>query len=232
MTLGARLFGTIRKPRATFQAVARNPQWLGLMAALAVASSLAGAAVFQTTTGRLALVDQWERAAIAFGQEIDDERYEQLHALSEQGSAYAVLRALLTGPALTMGVSALLFLVFRGGAGPDRTTFHQTLAMVTHTSIILTLRQVIAAPLIFARETTASATSVGSWFPGFDESSPVARFLGSLDLFVIWWVVVLAIGASVLYRRRPRTLAAAFVGAYVAVAAAMATTMAVLGGTA
>ena len=30
-----------------------------------------------------------------------------------------------------------------------------------------------------------------------DAASPVARFLGALDVFVIWWAIVLAIGVSV-----------------------------------
>ena len=42
-----------------------------------------------------------------------------------------------------------------------------------------------------------------------DEASPVARFLGVVDLFVVWWIVVLAIGMSVLYRRPTRSLALA-----------------------
>jgi hypothetical protein len=66
----------------------------------------------------------------------------------------------------------------------------------------------------------------------FDEASPVARFLGAIDLFVVWWIVVLAIGASVLYRRSTRSLALAFAGASVVLALIAALVMAVSGGTA
>jgi hypothetical protein len=73
--------------------------------------------------------------------------------------------------------------------------------------------------------------SLGVWFPGLDETSAVARMLGLVDLFALWWVVVLAIGVSVLYGRRASRVAAGFVGVYVGLAVGLAAVMAVLGGT-
>ena len=49
---------------------------------------------------------------------------------------------------------------------------------------------------------------------------------------VVWWIVVLAVGVSVLYQRSTRSLALAFTGAYVALALLAALAMAVSGGTA
>lgn len=229
MTLGARLIGVIRRPRATFEAVAAGPRWAGLMAGSAAATALAGALLFQTEVGRLALVDQWERTAIAFGQSIDDTRYEELQQFSEQGAIYSVGRAVLSGPVLIVSISLLLFALLNNR--PSRAQFRGMLAIVTHASVILTIRQLVAAPIAYARETTASTTSLGVWFPMFDEGSAIARFLGALDLFVIWWAVVLAIGAGVLYRRKTTPLALSFVGTYVGIAVVVAVAMALMGGT-
>jgi hypothetical protein len=118
-------------------------------------------------------------------------------------------------------------LVFRGGA-----TFRQALAVSAHAGVILALRQLISAPVGYLRESTSSATSLGSWFSTLDEASPVARFLGTLDVFVIWWMVVLAIGVAVLYHRRARAIATTFVGIYAALALLLAIAMAVTGGNA
>jgi hypothetical protein len=101
---------------------------------------------------------------------------------------------------------------------------------VTHAGIILAVRQLIAAPVAYIRESTSIATSVGSLFSVLDEASPAARFLGALDLFVIWWAVVLAIGVSVLYQRPARSVAALFVGVYAALALLLAIAMTVAGG--
>jgi len=193
-----------------------------------VISAGAGVALMETSVGRQALVDQWERTAVAFGQDVDDDAYARLEGLSDRNAVgYALLSALISGPVLTVVVAAFLKVAFRGGV-----TFGQVMAVATHAGIILAARQVIAAPVSYVRESTSSATSLGSWFSMLDESSPVARFLGALDLFVIWWAIVLAIGVAVLYRRRARTLAVMFVGMYAALALLLAIAMAVTGGSA
>src|SRR5687767_4246860 len=232
-------------PRATFTAVVAAPQWAGMLAALTAAAALAAALVFQTEVGRLALVDQWERTAIAFGQPLDDARFAGLVRLSERGGTYGVAMALVNGPLLACAVAIGVMAVFRvraqrpaprevGGLAPSKVegpSFRQVLAVVVHAGVILALRQIAAAPIIYARETTASATSIGVWFPTLDAGSPIARFLGVFDLFVIWWIAVLAIGVAVLYRRQARRLVAVFIALYVGIAAVLTTAMAVLGGT-
>ena len=222
------VLGIIRRPRSTFRSVVSHPQWGVLLLVTTVVSAGAGLALMKTSVGRQALVDQWERTAVAFGQDLDDEAYARLEALSQSGAVgYAVLSALISGPLLAVATAALLKVVFRGGA-----TFGQAMAVATHAGIILAVRQVVAAPVSYLRESTSSATSLGSWFSMLDEASPVARFLGALDVFVIWWAIVLAIGVAVLYRRRARTVAAMFVGVYAALALLLAIAMAVTGGSA
>ena len=49
-----------------------------------------------------------------------------------------------------------------------------------------------------------------------------ARFLGMIDLFLVWWVVVLAIGLAVLYKRRTGPVAFSLLGAYIGIAAVIA----------
>ena len=97
--------------------------------------------------------------------------------------------------------------------------------MVVHAGVILALGRLVAAPLVYARETTASATTLGSWFPGFDEASPIARFLGAIDLFTVWWAVVLGIGLAILSGRRARNVAVGLVSLYVGVALIAAAAM-------
>jgi hypothetical protein len=140
---------------------------------------------------------------------------------------YAAATALGYGPVLVFGVPALLFFALT-----PRHSYARVLAVVAYAGVILALRQVIATPLDYVRESIASPTTLVQFFSMFDEASPVARFLGVIDLFVVWWIVVLAIGASVLYGRSTRGLALAFTGAYVVLALIAALVMAVSGGTA
>jgi hypothetical protein len=182
----------------------------------------------RTEVGQVALVDQWERTAVAFGQTVDDAAYARLQELSTRGPLYEAGVAILNGPIQACAVSALIFIAL--GGRRMGVTFRQVLSVVSHASVLLALRQVIGAAATYARETTASATAIGLWFPMFDEASPVARFLGAMDLLVVWWVVVLGIGVAVLYRRGTVRTATAMAGIYAALALLMAVAMALAGG--
>ena len=219
----------IRRPRATLTEVAAKPHWVGLLAGITIAAAAANAAVLNTEVGRLALVDQWERTALAFGRTVDDATYAQFRELSASGALYGVASALLNVPAAVFAAAALSYAFF--GAKDRTVRFATVLAVTAHTGVILALRVLVGAPAIYAGETTASATSLGTWFPGLDESSPVARLLGLIDLFAVWWALVLAIGVSVLYGRRTSRVAMGLIGIYAGVAALLALAMAALGGT-
>ena len=226
----SRIFGVIRRPRATMSAIAASPRWIAILAILTIAVAGSRVAVFETRVGRLALVDEWERTALAFGQDVDDTRYAELRALSTHAVAYGIGTTLLTGPVLTVLIATAVFLLF-GAATQPRPSFAQVCAVVAYASVPLALRQIVAAFSTYLSESTASVTSIGIWWPTLNEASAVARFAGALDVFVIWWAIVLAIGIGVLYQRNARRLALTFLGAYAGVALLLAATMAALGST-
>jgi hypothetical protein len=224
--------GVLRRPRARLSQVAAAPRWLALLAGLTVVAAVSNAAVMSTAVGQQALVDQWERTALAFGQVVDDGRYAELQEASRYGALYGIASAVANVPLVIVAAALAIRGIFGRPAGPKPIAggFGTVMAVTTHTGVILALRVIASAPLAYVNETTASATSLGTWFPAFDEAAPLARLLGLIDLFAIWWVVVLAIGVSVLYRRPATTLALGFIGGYAALAAALAIIMAALGG--
>jgi hypothetical protein len=225
----SRIAGIVRRPRLTFAAVAAAPRWAGLLALLVAVSFAVSAAFFSTEIGRRALVDQWERTAIAFGQPVDDARYAGFREVSERGAAYAALTTLVSGPLAAIGLAAIVFGVFTATRG-GRASFHQVLAVVVHAQVILVLRQLVAAPANYLHESMASPTTLVRFFGVLDEGSPLARFFGLIDVFVLWWLIVLALGIAVLYRLPARTVAGASIGVYLAVALVLVGTMAMFGG--
>ena len=226
LSVSARVLGILGRPRPTLQEVVSHPRWASLLVALTLATAAAGAAVSATEIGQLALVDQWERTALAFGQPVDDSRYTELQAWSRQGPVVAAGNALLAGPGVALVVSLLVFAWARRSPTSRTVSYRQVLAVVVHAGVILAVGRLVAAPLVYARETTASATTLGNWFPSLDEASPVARFLGALDFFTLWWAVVLGIGVAVLTGRRARSCAAWIVSVYVGIALIAAAVMA------
>lgn len=237
--LAARLVGVIRRPRATFTTIVQTPSWVPVLAASTVVTFLCGIGFLRTDVGQQALVDQWERTATAFGQPVDDEAYGHMEEAAGNvtfEAIYSAGTALASGPALAFALSGVLFLFLKrhhgAAASGSRPPFAQVLTVVSYAGVILALRQIVATPIDYMRESIASPTTLVQLFSMLDEASPLARFLGIIDLFVIWWIVVLAIGLSVLYQRSSRSLVLAFTGAYVALALLAALAMAVSGGTA
>lgn len=224
MSLGARVVGIIRRPRLTLQEVVSHPEWASMLMVLTVLTAAAGATVSSTEIGQVALVDQWERTALAFGQPVDDARYAALQAWSRQGATVAVANAVLAGPGLAIAVALLAWAWVRR-ARP--VSYQQVFAMTVHAGVILAIGRLVAAPLVYLRETTVSATTVGTWVSTLDEGSPVARFLGAIDLITLWWAVVLGIGLSVLSGQRTRSCVGWVASIYVGIALVAAAVMAV-----
>ena len=228
-SFSARIRGVLFAPRSTFHAVSRAPHWLGVLTCTFLLSAGASALVLETEVGHFALLDRWERTAVAFGQHIDDSRYAAMGAAAEHGSLYAVASAFLSGPLLAAALSGLLVVTLRTPA--PTATYTQVLAVVAHAGVVLALRQVVAAPIAYARETLVSPLTLRLLFSGLEDASLPARVSGAVDLFIVWWIVVLAIGMSVLYRRPARRLAVVFLVTYAAIALVLAVAMALTGGT-
>jgi hypothetical protein len=118
-----------------------------------------------------------------------------------------------------------------GGSDEDNARRRaQVLTVVVHASAIFAVRALIAAPINYARESLGGATSLGTLMPAFGESTFPARLLGAVDLFVVWWMVLIALGLSILYQTRTLPIARWLFGAYAGGAAALALTQALRGG--
>jgi hypothetical protein len=106
--------------------------------------------------------------------------------------------------------------VFNVAMGADA-AFKQVFAIVSHSGIIIALSQIVGLPLAYARESMSGATNLGVFTPFLDENTFPARALGSVDLFILWWAVSLAIGLGVLYKKRTGPIATTLIVVYVAI---------------
>jgi len=231
--LWARAYGVVRHPRATFAAIVTAPTWVSALVATTIVTFACSAGFLLTPVGQQALVDQWERTAVAFGQTVDDAAYARMDTrVASPGArlAYAAATTLATGPVASFALAMLLRLVLNRTTGQPR-SLGQALAIVSHAGVVLALRQVVATPIDYIRESMASPATLVQFFSMLDETSPVARVLGAIDLLVVWWLIVLAIGLSALYPRSASRLTLVFAGAYLVIALLAALTMAVSGGT-
>jgi len=104
------------------------------------------------------------------------------------------------------------------------------LTVIVHASAIFAVRAIVALPINYARESLGGATSLSMVMPAFGESTFPARLLGAIDIFIVWWVVLVALGLSILYHTRTLPIARWLFGAYAGGAAALALTQALRGG--
>lgn len=196
--------------------------WTVLLAAWAAAAWL----LLSGPVGRQALVDERVRVVEAIGGTVNDAAYAALQAnppywiyLSSGG------RALLF-PVVTLAVAAGLYLwVGRRSAG-----WLASLSVAVHASAALVAQQVVATPLHVVRESLTSPFNLAALLPFFDEGSLPARFFGTVELFGLWWVWLLAIGCAVLAGRQARNFVLPLLGIYVGVAGVIAALVVLTGG--
>jgi hypothetical protein len=215
-SLPARFVGILFAPRTTYAAVAARPRWLGIFLTVYIITASAATALMSTEIGRNALVDRQIAQMESFGAKPTQEQIDRLESRSVY-FVYATPVLQLAGFALgSLVIGGIAFAVFNAMLGGDA-TFKQVFAIVAHSGVVLAVLSLFTTPLAYARESMASTTNLAIFLPFLDESSFVARFLGSIDLIFIWWMVSLAIGLGVLYRKRTGPIAITMLAVYAAI---------------
>jgi hypothetical protein len=118
-------------------------------------------------------------------------------------------------------LSGVLFAVFNAVLG-GTATFKQVYSTAVHSAFVWVVGWIFVMPLNYARESMSSPTNLSVLVPMLDENAFITRLLGSVDLFMVWWTVVLAIGMAVLYRRRTQPILITFLGIYAVIAIGIA----------
>jgi hypothetical protein len=228
-SLPARLAGVIFSPRATYAGVAARPRALGALAVVVLVAAVGSFLFMSTDVGQNAFLDQQVQQRESFGRPLTDAQYEQLERMLPYVKYFGAGFQVVLLPLLGAGIAGIAFGVFNAALGGDA-TFKQVFAVVAHSGIVLSLAQMFSLPLAYARQTMTSATSLAVFTPFLDEGSFGAHVLGAVDLFIIWWIVSLAIGLGVLYRRRTAPIATTLMIVYVAIGVAIAAVKAAMSG--
>jgi hypothetical protein len=187
------------------------------------------ATLLSTEIGQQAALDQQVSTLESFGMTITDERYAQMERAMEYASYTSAMTVSAALPLISLAIAGLLFVSFTAGLGGEA-SFRQVFSVVVHSSAVFVLQQLFVNPLNYVRESLSSPTNLNAFLPMLEEGTFIARLFGLIDLFYIWWIVVLAIGLGVLYRRPTFRIAMALFGTYLAIAVVVAIVIGVLGG--
>jgi hypothetical protein len=225
----ARFVGIITSPRETFQSVVAHPRWLGMLLLTSGIIAIGTAGPMMTEAGRQAALDKQVQQMESFGFQVNEEMYSRMQQGMKRAPYTTAISILVISPIIAVIIAGILFAVFNAAMGGDA-TFKQLYSVIIHAGVISAAAQFFTAPLNVIRGSMESATNLGVLLPMLQQGSFLARLFGMVDLFVIWWVIVLAMGLAVLYRRRTQPIAFTLLGVYALIAVCAAAIMSRFGG--
>jgi hypothetical protein len=226
--LMARATGVIFSPRPTFEHIVEDPRWLGALAVIVILMGATSFLFMSTEVGREAVLAKQLDSMEAFGVQITAELEAEMERGLERAQYFSMFNGLFW-VVIMLVAAGILFAVFNGVLGGNA-TFRQVFAVTVFSSFVTVLQQLFTMPIAYARGSLDSATNLSVFLPMLDDSSFVARLLGAIDVFWIWWLTVLAIGVAVLYRRRTQPILTTFLVLYGVIALAIAVFQAVRAG--
>jgi hypothetical protein len=218
MNLFARIIGVITSPKATFQSVVAHPRALGVIVVICLISAVTLGWFFSSQVGR----DAWLNSMIERGgAQMNDQQIAAMEKMAPMIGYFAIAQALIGVPIFMVVIAGLLYAIFNAAMG-GTATFKQVFAVVAHSWVIPAVSQLFTLPLAYAKGELKSSTSLGVLLPMIDDSTFLGKFLGAIDFFLIWALIVLAIGLAVLYRRKTQSVATTLFVIYVVIALAIA----------
>ena len=221
----ARLVGVLFSPRATFAAIVVQPRWLGAMVVVTLFIAAAQYGFLSTQVGQDAMVDQQIHQMERWTGSVTQAQIDGIEQRAPFNKYIVAGATLIVGPIFSFIITGILFGVFNALLGGDA-TFKQALAVTTHSGVVNIVQTLFVVPLNYFRESVSSATNLGVFVQSFlDETSYVARVLGWFDMFIIWGLIVTAIGFGVLYRRKTAPIFWSFMAVYLLIALIGATFM-------
>jgi len=229
MSLPARLIGILMSPRTAYADVVARPRVLGALAVVILIASTAVYTFMSTEVGKQAGLDMQVRQMESFGRTMTDAQYQRMEQMAGYAPYFGAGGQIVTLPLMALIIAGIAFAVFNAALGGDA-TFKQVYAVVVHSGVIIAVQQLFTLPLDYVRETLSSPTNLAVFLPFLDENSFPARLLGSIDLFVIWWTINLAIGLGILYRKRTTPIATTLLVIYVTIGLVIAAVKTALAG--
>ena len=226
--LVARLIGIITSPRDTFQTVVAYPRWFGMLAVTTALIAVFAALPMTTEAGRQATIDQQVKSMKSFGFEVTDQIYDQMERGAGRLPYTTAISVIVISPIIVVIVAGILFAVFNAAMGGEA-SFKQAFAVVVHAGAVSALSSVFSGAVNYFRAASGDASgamgsvaNLGALLPMLPEQSFVTHLLGTIDIFLVWYVIVLAIGLAVLYRRKTQPIAIGLLAVYAVIALCIA----------
>lgn len=195
-----RLIGALVAPGETFRSIAERPTWLPPLLVLALLAGAVGFVLQVRTDPEEMVRGQLEMVKVDVPQEQVDKMIEDAESRTTAAKAGLAAIGAVAQPVLYAVVAVLFWIGFRlFGSEMD---YLRSLATTLHAYLPLAVGSLINLPLMFTRETLTfeEASNGGVLVSSLkalapEDAAPVTEvLLGSIDLFTVWAMILLAIG--------------------------------------
>jgi hypothetical protein len=212
-SLVARIFGMLTSPKDTFQSVVASPKWFGVLAITTLAVAFFTALPLTTDAGRQSAIDRQVSQLQSFGVQVNDEAYARMEKQSAIMPYTTAGSIVVFTPIVATIFAGILFAIFNAALGGEA-AFKQVFSVLVHAGVVSSFGAVFGGVINYFRQRMDNVTNLGSLVPMLPEKSFVVGFLSAIDVFLVWWMIVLAIGLAVLYRRRTQPIAITLLSIY------------------
>jgi hypothetical protein len=200
MTEPARLFGVFYEPGKVFADVAERPRWL-VPVIVAILLALSFTYAISTHIGW----DQTIRQAFANNSRVADLPADQRELLVARSAKFASIAgwagAVVAPPFIVLIVSGVLTGIFNGLLGTEL-KFVQMFAITAYAFLVRGIYNLLLILLLYLKppedfNIQVSPFSLAAYMNRQENPKWLMSLAGSLDLFTIWTIILLAIGFSV-----------------------------------
>jgi hypothetical protein len=214
-----RVAGVFFSPKATFESVVAHPKWFDVLALGIVVGMIAWALFLWSPVGSQAFKDQMVTQAEASGA-APAQAAQNAERMFPYIRGFIVFGAPIIGPIFAAVVAGVLFGLFAilGGGG----SFKQVYSIVAHAGLPFQAVGLTELAMQYFRGSMGGRLTLGAFVQMLPEDSFVFLLLNAISLGLIWYLVLLAMGLAVLYRRKTATIATTFLGLYFVIAVIIA----------
>jgi len=210
MTELGRLSGVFFEPSKAFADIAERPRWI-VPVVIAILFGLTFAYAMSTHVGWEATV----RQSIASSSRSAEMPADQRELIIEKGAKAASVLGWVGGivgpPFFTLLIAAVLTGIFNGMLGTEL-KFKQMFAITAYAFLVRAIYTVVLVIIMYLKppedfDIRVSPFSLGAYLNRQETPKWLLALAGSLDLFTIWTIILLAIGFSVAAKKLPFTKA-------------------------
>jgi hypothetical protein len=195
-----RIFGVLFAPKPTFESIVRRPTWI-VPVILGCIFFMAVVAVFTQRGGWPSFFEKQAANNSRMQKMSAEDRERTMNAQLKFAPTFGYIEGVVIPPIAAVVVASVLMLVF-SLSGATKVDFKTSLAIVSYAWVPWLIHGFLSILILFLKDpSTVDLQNIVASNPGAFLSDDAAKWLtallGSIDIFAIWTLILLAIGYSV-----------------------------------